>query len=61
MPIAALVFIVCGIAALMMAGYMALPVAANLPHSWASLLIALALAVGGTCLVHRGVRRVRRR
>jgi hypothetical protein len=58
-PVAALVFITCGIAALILAGYMALPVAASLPDSWPGLVIDVALAVAGTLLVYRGVRRVR--
>lgn len=59
MPVAAFVLITLGVAALMLAGYMAVPVATHLPQSWKAAAVVVCVAIVGTLLVYQGVRRSR--
>lgn len=50
--------VLLGVAALLLACLMVLPVAVNLPASWFGAVLAIAIAVGGIALLYRGFRRL---
>ena len=50
--------VVLGIAALLLASLMVLPVAVNWPASWFGGLLIVVVAIAGCWLIYRGIRRL---
>ena len=56
----AMIYIILGVVAILLALWMALPVVVNLPDSWFGALLIVLLLAGGGAMVALGIRALRK-